>query len=185
VISDSQKIIKNNLKDLCIYILRNVLNRHELWKNGKKKKKRKNKGTTSDSPSGLDIFTHETKSYDEKMDAYLLMRRNREDARRDSKNKTGNIDEITRKANIKQEAEELRAWKREIRKVGRNEFNEEKKRKDEEWKIKRDGRGELKAKRDKEDEKWRNKRKEVKEKMNVVITSLVAILVIIDNYNTK
>ncbi len=242
---------------VAIETVRNVLNRHGLWKNGKKKKKRKNKGTTADSPnktinidlcfvhakeahepnfsaffqrmdelcekspkkgeegavttkdSGLDIFPHETESYDEKMDAYVLMRRNKEDVRRDSKNKTSNIDEIARKANIKQEAEELRAWKRKIRierkkedeewrkyreeriklkkrwggmsKVERKGFSEEKKRSDEECERKRAERRELKAKRDKEDEKWRNKRKEVKEKMNVVITSLVAILVIIDN----
>ncbi|MFZ2070051.1 MAG: DDE-type integrase/transposase/recombinase, partial [Halobacteriota archaeon] len=159
---------------VAIETVRNVLNRHGLWKNGKKKKKRKNKGTTADSP-----------------------------------NKTSNIDEIARKANIKQVEEELRAWKRKIRierkkedkewgeyrekriklkkrwgemsKAERKRFRKEKKRNDGEWVRKKAERRELKAKRDEDDEKWRNMRKEVKEKMNVAITSLVAILVIIDN----
>ena len=90
-----------------------------------KSPKKGEEGAVTTKDSGLDIFTHETKSYDEKMDAYVLMRRNKEDARRDSKNKTSDIDAIARKANIKQEAEELRAWKRKIR--------IERKKEDEEW----------------------------------------------------
>lgn len=240
---------------VAIETVRNVLNRHGLWKNGKRKKKRKNRGTTADSPnkainidlcflhakevheqnfsaffqrmdelcekspekrgegavttkdSGLEIFSYEKRGYDERMDAYVLMRNNKEDKREDSK-KT-NVEEMERKADIKREDEELRAWRREIRierkkedeewrkyrqekiklkkrrkersKDERKGFTSEKKISDEEWWRKRDERKELKAKRDKEDEKWRNKRKEIKEKMNVTITSLVAILVIIDN----
>ncbi len=44
---------------------------------------------------------------------------------------------------------------------------------------------EEKAKRKKEDEEWRSKRKESKEQVNIVITSLVAVLVIIDNCTRK
>jgi transposase len=80
-----------------------------------KSPKKGEEGAVATKDSGLDIFTREMKSYDEKMDAYVLMRRNKEDARRDSKNKTSNIDEIARKADIKQEEEELRAWKRKVR----------------------------------------------------------------------
>jgi len=36
---------------VAIETVRNVLNRHGLWKNGKRKKKRKNRGTTADSPN--------------------------------------------------------------------------------------------------------------------------------------
>ena len=240
---------------VAIETVRNVLNRHGMWKNGKRKKKRKNRGTTADRPnktinidlcfvhakevheqnfstffrrmdelcekspekreegavttedSGLEIFSREKRSYDEKIDAYVLMRNNKEDKREDSKN--ANIEEMERKADIKREEEELRAWRRGIRIERKKEdeewrkyrqekiklkkrwkeqpkdegigFTLEKKIKDEEWWRKRDERKELKAKRDKEDEKWRDKRKEIKEKMNVTITSLVAILVIIDN----
>jgi len=80
-----------------------------------KSPRKREEGAVTTKDSGLDIFTHETKSYDEKMDAYVLMRRNKEDAGRDSKNKTSDIDEIARKTNIKHEEEELRAWKRKIR----------------------------------------------------------------------
>jgi transposase len=244
---------------VAIETVRNVLKRHGLWKNGERKKKRKNRGTTADSPNktmnidlcfvhakevhepnfsaffqqmdelcekspekgeegaltaedcGLAIFSHEKRSYDEKMDAYVLMRNNEEDKREDSK-KT-DIGEMERKAGIKREEEELRAWRRNIRierkkedeewreyrgkriklkkrvkemsKGERKRFEGDKKRSDEEWWRKRDERRELKAKRDKEDEKWRNKRKEIKDKMNLTITSLVAILVIIDNCTRK
>jgi len=240
---------------VAIETVRNVLNRHGLWKNGKRRKTRKKKGTTANSPnktinidlcfvhakevheqnfsaffqrmdelweespekgeegavttkdSGLEIFLHEKRSYDEKMDAYVLMRNNKEDKREDSK-KT-NIEEMERKADIKWEDEALRAWRRQVRIERKKEdeewrkyredriklkkrwkelpkdekkgFTLEEKISDEEWWRKRDERKGLKAKRDKEDEKWRNKRKEIKEKMNVTITSLVAILVIIDN----
>jgi hypothetical protein len=149
---------------------------------GKKEKKRKNTGTTSDKPNktinidlcfvhskeghepnfsaffqlmdescekssengekgiknaekgGLDIFSHEKRSYDEKMDAYVLMRRNKADKQEGSK-KT-NIKEIERKADTKQEEEELRAWRRKIR--------IERRKGDEEWKKYRDERIELK-----------------------------------------
>ncbi|MEA2075350.1 MAG: hypothetical protein U9O85_06410 [Euryarchaeota archaeon] len=39
--------------------------------------------TTKDC--GLAIFSHENRSYDEKMDAYVLMRNNKEDKQEDSK----------------------------------------------------------------------------------------------------
>ena len=246
---------------VAIETVRNVLKRHGLWKNGERKKKRKNRGTTADRPnktinidlclvharevhepnfsaffqqmdelcekspekgeedamatkdSGLGIFSQEKLSYDEKIDAYVLMRNNKDkgDEREDSK-KT-NIEEMERKAEIKREEEELRAWRRRIRIERRKEdeewrkyredrikqkkrwkelskdekkrFRLEKKMSDEEWRRRRAKRKELKAKRAKEDEKWRNKRREIKEKMNVVITSLVAILVIIDNCTRK
>ena len=65
--------------------------------------------------SGLGIFSQEKLSYDEKIDAYVLMRNNKDkgDEREDSK-KT-NIEEMERKAEIKREEEELRAWRRRIR----------------------------------------------------------------------
>jgi transposase InsO family protein len=160
---------------------------------------------------GLDIFSHEKRSYDEKMDAYVLMRKNKADKQEDSKK--SNIKEIERKADTKQEEEELRAWRRKIRierrkedeewkkyrderielkkrwkeisKDEKNGFRGDKKRSDEEWERRKVEGRELKAKRDKEDEEWRNKRKEIKEKMNIIITSLVAILVIIDNCTRK
>lgn len=163
--------------------------------------------TTEDCGPG--IFSCENMNYDEKMDAYVLMRKNKGGKQEDSK-KTNNIEEMERKAIIKQEEEELRAWRRNIRierkkedekwrkyrekrlklKKGReetskDEFREEKKRSDEEWKKKTAERKELTAKRKKEDEEWRNKRKEIKENTNVIITSLVAILVIIDNCTRK
>ena len=145
--------------------------------------------------SGLGIFSQEKLSYDEKMDAYVLMRNNKDkgDEREDSK-KT-NIEEMERKAEIKREEEELRAWRRRIRIERRKEdeewrkyredrikqkkrwkelskdekkrFRLEKKISDEEWRRRRAERKELKAKRAKEDEKWRNKRREIKEKMSL------------------
>ena len=160
---------------------------------------------------GLDIFSHEKRSYDEKMDAYVLMRKNKADKQEDSKK--SNITQIERKADKKQEEEELRAWRRKIRierrkedeewkkyrderielkkrwkeisKDEKNGFRGDKKRSDEEWERRKVEGRELKAKRDKEDEEWRNKGKEIKEKMNIIITSLVAILVIIDNCTRK
>lgn len=51
--------------------------------------------------------------------------------------------------------------------------------------MKKDERKKSMDTRDEENEKWRNKRKELKERMNIPITSLVAILVIIDNCTRK
>lgn len=84
--------------------------------------------------SGLAIFSHEKMSYDEKMDAYVLMRNNKEDKREDSKK--ANIGEVERKAGIKWEEEELRAWRRRMR--------IERKREDEEWRRYREERLKLK-----------------------------------------
>ena len=111
---------------VAIETVRNVLKRHGLWKNGERKKKRKNRGTTADRPNktinidlclvharevhepnfsaffqqmdelcekspkkgeedavatkdrGLVIFSQEKLSYDEKIDAYVLMRNNKD-----------------------------------------------------------------------------------------------------------
>lgn len=138
-----------------------------------KSPRKEEEGGVATKDSGLDIFSYEMSGYDEKMEAYVRMRRNKEDAHRDIKNKPSNIDEIARKANIKQEEEELRAWKRKTRierkkedeewrkyreeriklkkkwkersKDEKKEFSREKKRSDEEWKRKRAERIELKA----------------------------------------
>lgn len=145
------------------------------------------------------------------MDEYLRMRKKKEDERSD--NKDIDIDAIEKKADVKQEEEELRAWRRKIRierskegakwrkyredrakfqkewkrmtKDKKKEFKEEKERKDKEWSEKKDERKKSMDKRNEDDEKWRNKRKEIKERMNIPITSLVAILVIIDNCTRK
>lgn len=145
------------------------------------------------------------------MDEYLRMRKNKEDKRSDDKDI--DIDAIEKKADVKQEEEELRAWRRKIRinrkkedakwkkykkyradfqkklkemaKNDKKEFKHEKGRKDNEWNRKKDERKKSMAKRNEDDKKWRNKREEVKERMNIPITSLVAILVIIDNCTRK
>ena len=145
------------------------------------------------------------------MDEYLRMRKKKEDKRSD--NKDIDIDAIEKKADVKQEEEELRAWRRKIRierskegakwrkyredrtkfkkewkrmtKDKKKEFKEEKERKDKEWSEKKDERKKSMDKRNEDDEKWRNKRKEIKERMNIPITFLVAILVIIDNCTRK
>ena len=54
-----------------------------------------------------------------------------------------------------------------------------------EWSVKKDKRKKSIDKRNEDDSKWREKRKEIKERMNIPITSLVAILVIIDNCTRK
>jgi len=156
------------------------------------------KGIRKSERGGLDIFSREVEGYDGKMDAYSLMMRNKEDKQKAKKKSDTRDMEI--KADIKQREEELRAWKRKIRIERRREDEEWKKYreerikqnfsmdraiKDEEWARIKNERGELKAKRDKEDEEWRAKRKEIKEQLNVVITSLVAILVIVDSCTRK
>jgi transposase InsO family protein len=145
------------------------------------------------------------------MDEYLRMRKKKGDKRSD--NKDIDIDAIEKKVDVKQEEEELRAWRRKIRikrnkedakwrkyredrakfqkewkemtKDEKKEFKEEKERKEKEWSMKKDERKKSMDKRNEDDEKWRNKRKEIKERMNIPITSLVAILVIIDNCTRK
>ncbi len=146
------------------------------------------------------------------MDAYILMRSIKGDKQDDSKKKC-DLEEIEKKADMKQNEGELRScrrrmrierrkedeewqkyrderiklikkWKRMPRRK-RKEFKEEKRRSDEEWKERSVERRELKVKREKEDEEWRGKRREIKEQMNVIVTSLAAILVIIDNCTRK
>ena len=142
---------------------------------------------------------------------YLRMREKKEYKRSD--NKDIDIDAIEKKADVKQEEEELRAWRRKIRikrnkedakwrkyredrakfqkewkemtKDNKKEFIAVKEGKDKEWSEKKGERKKSMNKRDEDDEKWQNKRKEMKERMNIPITSLVAILVIIDNYTRK
>ena len=249
-------------KVVAVNTVRNVLCRHGLWKNGKKSRKKKNKGVTADKPNktinidlcfvpaaeiisdrlnfsaffdrmdgdfgissenveecteaagdtGLDIFTSGKRGYDEMMDAYVLMRSIKGDKQDDSKKKC-DLEEIEKKADMKQNEGELRSCRRRMRierrkedeewqkyrderiklmkkwkgmpRRKRKEFKEEKRRSDEEWKGRSVERRELKVKREKEDEEWRNKRREIKEQMNIIVTSLAAILVIIDNCTRK
>lgn len=160
---------------------------------------------TKTSCCGVDIFSHEEKKYDEKMGEYVLMRKNKKDAR-EAKKKSEDILSMEEKASQKQKAEELRTqrrririerkkedqkWKRfreqrkELKNKQKNLSNEEEKKINAEWKEKNAERKELKAKRKKEDEEWRNKQKEIKEQANIIISSLVAVLVIIDNCTRK
>ena len=161
--------------------------------------------------TGLEIFSHEEISYDEMMDAYVVMRSMKVDKQDD--NGKSDFKEIEKKADRKQKEEELRGWRRRMRinrrkedeewqkyrnvrikkiqewkglsRARRKEFNEGKRRSDEEWKRKIAERKKLKIRRNKEDEEWRKNRREVKEQMNVIITSLAAVLVILDNCTRK
>lgn len=248
-------------KVVAVNTVKNVLTRHGLWKNGKKSRKRKNKGVTADKPNktinidlcfvpaeeiildrlnfsaffdwmdsvfgnlsenveectevtgdtGLDIFASGRRGYDEMMDAYVLMRDIKEN--KQENNRKNDFKEIEKKAVIKGEEEELRGWRRRIRierrkedeewkkyrderikqvkewkkmsKEERKALKKEKRRSDEEWKKRSAERKKLKIKRDKVDEEWRNNRREMKEKMNGIITSLAAVLVILDNCTRK
>ena len=188
-------------KIVAVNTVKNVLNRHGLWKNGNKKRKIKNKGVTADKPNktinidlcfvpaeeidaerlnfsiffdrmdsfcvnlsengeectertgdtGLDIFSREKMSYDERMAAYVLMRSVKGDKQGNSEKKC-DLEEIEKKADRKQNEEELRSWRRRIRIERRKE--------DEEWQKYRDGRREL-------IQNWkgmsRGKKKELKE----------------------
>jgi hypothetical protein len=161
--------------------------------------------------TGLEIFSEEEKNYNEKMDDYVIMRKNKQDKKNDNKKK--DITEIEIKADRKQSEEELRTWRRRIRierkkkdekwkkyrkerikykkeikektKDEIKEFQDEINKKDAEWKRKKAERKELVIKKKKEDEEWRDKRKKSKEELNVAVTSLVAVLVIIDNCTRK
>jgi len=161
--------------------------------------------------SGLEIFSKEQASYNEKMDAYVLMRNLKEEK---PENKQGcTVEEMEKKAAVKQTAEELRGWRRRIRVERRKEdeawqtYRNERRTMLLEWKgmsrKKRKGLKEWKRqhddewgrrivewrtvtiKREKEDEDWRKKQRGLKEQMNICITSLAAILVILDNCTRK
>jgi transposase InsO family protein len=258
----AQQIWKENNweQNVAIDTVKNVLNRHGMWKeDGKRKEKKKNKGITAQEPNktinidlcfipseeihqidfspffqliddnsknysdvceksvnkaekdGLDIFSQENKKYDEKMADYVVMRRNKQDKKDNDKKK--DILAMEKKATAKQDEEELRTWRRNIRterereneewkkyredriniikkvkgisKEKKKEHRDEKKRNDLEWKRKKAKRKELLTKRKKEDEEWRCKRKEISEQKNVFIISLVAILVVVDNCTRK
>jgi transposase InsO family protein len=159
----------------------------------------------------LEIFSKEQASYDEKMDAYVLMRNMKEET--PENNQRCSVEEMEGKAAFKQTVEELRGWRRRIRIERRKEdeawqtyrdkrrtlllqwervsrkkrkgLKEWKRRSDDEW-----GRRIVKwrtvtIKREKEDEEWREKQRRLKEQMNICITSLAAILVILDNCTRK
>ncbi|MFQ5888355.1 MAG: helix-turn-helix domain-containing protein [Candidatus Hydrothermarchaeales archaeon] len=248
-------------KIVAVNTVKNVLNRHGLWKNGNKRRKIRNKGVTADKPNktinidlcfvpaeeidaerlnfsvffdrmdsfcvnlsengeecteltgdtGLDIFTSGKRDYDEMMDAYVLMRGIKGDKQDD--NRKNDFKEIEKNADITGKEEELRGWKRRIRierrkedeewqkyrderirlikewkgmsKGERKALKEEKRRSDEEWKRRTAERRALKIRREKEDEEWRNNRRGIKEQMNVIVTSLAAVLVILDNCTRK
>ena len=157
--------------------------------------------------SGLDVFSDNGLSYDE-MDAYVLMKKNGEE-KGETRKERADIEGREIKADLNEAIGNLRVWRRRIRierdkededwrkyrkkRVERNkrweelskeekkEFKVEKERGDEEWRRKKPERKESKAKREKEDEEWRSKRKNLLERINVVVPSLIAILVIIDN----
>lgn len=245
---------------VAVNTVRNVLSRHGLWRNEKRKKTRKNKGVTADTPgktinidlcfvpaeeikvdtsdvsfffqqldmlyspcstsdrsvvpgtlNGLEIFSKEKTSYDEKMDAYVLMRNIKEEKPEDNQGCT--VEEMEKKAAIKQTVEEIRGWRRRIRierrkedeawqkyrderkaliqkwktlsRTKRNKIKEEKRQSDEEWNKRNTERKKLLIKREAEDEEWRKKQRGLKEQMNICITSLAAILVILDNCTRK
>jgi len=161
--------------------------------------------------SGLEIFSKEQACYNEKMDAYVLMRNLKEEK---PENKQGcTVEEMEKKAAVKQTAEELRGWRRRIRVERRKEdeawqtyrnerrtmllewkgMSRKKKKKLKEWKRQHDdewGRRIVEwrtvtIKREKEDEEWMKKQQGLKEQMNICITSLAAILVILDNCTRK
>ncbi|MBE3122312.1 MAG: DDE-type integrase/transposase/recombinase [Thermoplasmata archaeon] len=245
---------------VAVNTVRNVLHRHGLWRNEKRKKTRKNKGVTADTPgktinidlcfvpaeeievdtpdvsfffqqidmlcspcsindrsvvpgtmSGLEIFSKEKTSYDEKMDAYVLMRSMKEERSEDNQGCT--VEEMEKKTAIKQTVEEIRGWRRRIRierrkedeawqkyrdirkaliqkwktlsRKKRNKIKEEKRQSDEEWNKRNTERKKVLIKREKEDEEWRKKQRGLKEQMNIRITSLAAILAILDNCTRK
>ena len=247
-------------KVVAVNTVRNILRRHGLWRNEKRKKTRKNKGVTAGTPgktinidlcfvpaeeskadtpavsfffqqtdmlcstssasdgdvipgtlSGLEIFSKEKRSYDEKMDAYVLMRSLKEDKPKDNRGCT--VEEMEKKAAIKQTVEEIRGWRRRIRIERRKEdevwqkyrderraliqkwkmlsrkkrkrIKGEKRQSDDEWNQRNAKRKELLIKREKEDEEWKKKQRGLKKQMNIIITSLAAILVILDNCTRK
>ncbi len=170
--------------NVAIDTVKNVLSRHGMWNEGKRKEKKKNKGVTAQEPnktinidlcfipseeihqidfspffqliddssknysyvgeksankagkSGLDIFSHDNKKYDEKMADYVVMRRTKQDKKNSDKKK--NISAIEKKAAAKQDEEELRTWRRNIR--------IERERENEEWKKYREDRINIKKK---------------------------------------
>jgi transposase InsO family protein len=161
--------------------------------------------------SGLEIFSKEQASYDEKMDAYVLMRSIKEEKPENTQGCT--VAEMEKKAAIKQTVEEIRGWRRRIRIERRKEdeawqnyrderrmlllewkgrsrkkkkrLKEWKRRSDDEWERRIAGWRKLTIKREKEDEEWRKKQRGLKEQMNICIISLAAILVILDNCTRK
>jgi transposase InsO family protein len=162
--------------------------------------------------TGLDIFSRETMSYDEQMDAYVLMRNLKGD-KHDNGQKKNDLEDVERKAEKKQSEEELRGWRRKIRIARRKEdetwqnyrderkqllrewkgtsrrerkgLKEWKRRSDKDWNQRITSRKQVISTRMEEDEVWRTKRKKMKEQMNIIVTSLAAILVIIDNCTRK
>jgi len=161
--------------------------------------------------SGLEIFSKEQASYDEKMDAYVLMRNMKEETPENNQRCT--VEELEKKAALKQTVEELRGWRRKIRIERRKEdvawqnYREErsilllkwkgmsrkkrkglkewKRRSDDEWNRRIAEWKKVTIKREKEDEEWRKKQRGLKEQMNICIASLAAILVILDNCTRK
>jgi len=164
-----------------------------------------------DTTSGLEIFSKEQARYDEKMDAYVLMRSMKEEKPEDNRGCT--VEEMEKKAAVKQTAEELRGWRRRIRVERRKEdeawqtyrnerrtmllewkgmprkkrkkLKEWKRQHDDEWDRRITERRHLTIKWEKEDEEWNKKQRGLKEQMNICIASLAAILVILDNCTRK
>ena len=58
-----------------IETVKNVLNRHGMWKNGKRRKKRKNKGTTANNPKktiNIDLcFVHANEMHEQNFSAFF------------------------------------------------------------------------------------------------------------------
>jgi len=161
--------------------------------------------------SGLEIFSKEQISYNEKMDAYVLMRNLKEE--KPENNQGCTVEEMEKKAAVKQTVEEIRGWRRKIRIERRKEdetwqnyrnerrtlllewkrMSRKKRKRLKEWKRRNDDEWDRRIaewrkviiKREKEDEEWRKKQRGLKEQMNICITSLAAILVILDNCTRK
>jgi len=71
---------------VAIETVRNVLKRHGLWKNGKRKKKRKNRGTTADSPTktmNIDLCFEEV--HEPNFSTFARSHRKRESKMRDER----------------------------------------------------------------------------------------------------
>jgi transposase InsO family protein len=161
--------------------------------------------------SGLEVFSKEQACYNEKMDAYVLMRNLNEEK---PENKQGcTVEEMEKRAAVKQTAEELHGWRRRIRVERRKEdeawqtyrderrmlllewkrmsrkkrkrLKEWKRRSDDEWGRRIAEWRKVTIKQEKEDEEWRKKQRALKEQINICITSLAAILVILDNCTRK
>lgn len=149
------------------------------------------------------------------MDAYVLMRKEKQVEREEKKKAdvVKDLVSLEREADLKAKEEGLRIERRELRierekediawrnyRQERKQFDQTwnslsrkekkalekaKKARDLEWKAKKAGRKQTMAKRSEEDCTWREQRKELRMLSQVLITTFIAVLVIIDNCSRK